>query len=188
MILVSQSPRRKEILEMAGYTFSIYHPNIDEENYNNQLEIRQIPVYLAVQKAKAAQLVFPDEVLVAADTIVVLNNEIIGKPSNASEAFDMLSRLSGNTHTVITGVCILKDHNSIEFNDFSKVTFKQLTEKEINYYIQKHSPYDKAGSYGCQDFIGLIGIESIEGSFYNVMGLPVHKVYSALARVGVMVR
>jgi len=179
MILVSQSPRRKEILEMAGYQFKIFHPNIDEEAHYD-IETTQLPVFLARKKALAAKLIYPNEVLLAADTIVVLEDEIIGKPADYSEAFTMLSKLSGKTHTVITGVSIMKSEKVIEFNDFTQVTFKKLSEIEINHYIQKHPPYDKAGSYGCQDFIGLIGIEHIEGSFYNVMGLPIHKVYPAL--------
>jgi len=184
MILVSQSPRRKEILEMAGYTFSIFHPNIDENGFES-IQIEKLPVHLARLKALAAKNIYPDEVLLAADTIVVLHQKVIGKPANEKEAFEMLRKLSGKTHSVITGVCIMKDDKIIEFNDLTEVTFKRLTDEEILFYIKKHPPYDKAGSYGCQDFIGLIGIEHINGSFYNVMGLPIHKVYSTLTNFGI---
>lgn len=185
MILVSSSPRRKEILQMAGYTFSIFKPEIDENGFNH-VDVEKLPVLLARKKTETALTIFPDEILIAADTIVVLNHEIIGKPQNEQEAFNMLRKLSGNTHSVITGVCIRKGSFFHEFSDISRVTFKNLTDDEIHFYIRKYQPFDKAGSYGCQDFIGLIGIERIEGSFYNVMGLPVHKVYVALKDMGIV--
>ncbi len=185
LILVSQSPRRKELLEMAGYRFEVFVPDIDEDGFDHD-NYEELPVLLARQKVAVAADVFPSDVLIAADTIVVLNGEIIGKPGDESEAFRMLKKLSGNTHTVVTGVCVRKGDTCVGFNDLSLVTFKELSDDEINFYIRNYHPFDKAGSYGCQDFIGLIGIERIEGSFYNVMGLPVHKVYPVLKEFGIL--
>ena len=161
MILVSQSPRRQKILTKTGYTFEVLPAHIDE-NYPDNMSIEEIPVFLAEQKAMSLSAAYENEILLAADTIVVLDEQVINKPADAKEAFEMLSLLSGKTHQVISGVCIAKG------------------EDEILYYIGHHKPYDKAGAYGVQDFIGMVGIERIEGSFYNVMGLPIHKVYKAL--------
>ncbi|MBT3302241.1 MAG: septum formation protein Maf [Bacteroidetes bacterium] len=179
MILVSQSPRRQEILTKAGYTFEVLPAHIDE-NYPDNMSIEEIPVFLAEQKAMSLSAAYENEILLAADTIVVLDEQVINKPADAKEAFEMLSLLSGKTHQVISGVCIAKGEDVITFSDISLVTFRELTEDEILYYIEHHKPYDKAGAYGVQDFIGMVGIERIEGSFYNVMGLPIHKVYKAL--------
>ncbi|MFC2114472.1 Maf family nucleotide pyrophosphatase [Bacteroidota bacterium] len=183
MILVSNSPRRKEILTNAGYTFTVAPSNI-EESYPEGLMREEIPVYLAEQKALSVADQYEGEVLLAADTIVILDNEIINKPADDAEAFTMLSKLSGHTHEVISGVCVMQGENVITFIDSSLVTFRELTEDEILYYIEHYKPFDKAGAYGVQDFIGMVGIERIEGSFYNVMGLPIHKVYKALQLLG----
>jgi septum formation protein len=179
MILVSKSPRRQEILTKAGYSFQVKPANIDE-SFPEDMAIEQIPVYLAELKAMSLVEEHENELLLAADTIVVLDQEVINKPADVKEAFYMLSKLSGKTHEVISGVCVAMGEDVITFNDSSLVSFRELTENEILYYIENYQPFDKAGAYGVQDFIGMVGIERIEGSFYNVMGLPIHKVYKAI--------
>jgi septum formation protein len=183
MILASGSPRRKSIMLTTGYKFSIVVPNIAED-YPPDMAVADIPVYLAEKKAQYVQNGHPEEIIVAADTIVVLNNKIIGKPSGYKEALEMLQRLSGHMHTVITGVCVLNGFKRHTFSDTSKVYFQKLSKEEIEYYVKTHKPYDKAGSYGVQDWIGMVAIRKIEGSFYNVMGLPIHKLYQVLKKMG----
>lgn len=179
MILVSKSPRRKAILELAGYKFKIHVADVDE-TFPEHLGFDEIPVYLAEKKALHVANDFENEILIAADTIVVIQDKILGKPKDMQEAYDMLSILSGNVHTVITGGCVVFNENIITFSDKSLVYFRDLTDDEILYYIENFKPLDKAGAYGVQDWIGVVGIEKIDGSFYNVMGLPMHKVYKAL--------
>ena len=181
MILASQSPRRKDILKIAGYKFKIIKPDIDE-SLDATLSIDEFPVELAYQKAKQIADQYPGELVIGADTIVVLNNEIINKPVDRDDAIAMLSRLSGNMHIVITGVCVIKGQKVRKFSDKSKVHFEKLTLDEITYYVDHYKPYDKAGAYGVQDWIGMAAIKRIDGSFYNVMGLPIHKLYRLLKK------
>lgn len=179
ILLGSNSPRRREILTNAGFSFSTISPDINEE-YADNMVFQQVPVYLAQKKLDAIKEKNIDKVIICSDTIVVAKNEILNKPSNSKEASEMLHKLSNATHTVITGVCINSPQNSYVFFDEAKVSFKSLSDWEIDFYIKNWQPFDKAGGYGIQDFIGMIGIERIEGSFYTIMGLPIHKVYDIL--------
>ena len=162
--------------------FTVQTREVDE-TFPADLLNEQVPVYLAEQKAKA----FLDDLktrdlLITADTVVCLHDQILGKPANYEEAFKMLSDVSGHEHEVITGVCLTSMQKSVSFYSVTKVEFKQISTEEIDYYIQKYQPYDKAGSYGIQEWIGSIGIRRIEGSFYNVMGLPVQKLYEEIKK------
>jgi septum formation protein len=179
MILASQSPRRHEIMKIAGYQFKIIVPDIDE-SIDSSMNLNEFPKELAYQKAKLVANQYPTEIVIGADTIVVLNNEIIGKPTDRDDAISMLSRLSGNMHIVITGVCVIHNKKVRKFSDKSKVYFEKLSLDEITYYVDNFKPYDKAGAYGVQDWIGMAAIKRIDGSFYNVMGLPIHKLYRVL--------
>jgi septum formation protein len=180
IVLGSQSPRRKELLKLAGFDFRIldidYEEAIPKAGYN----ISDIPAYLAEQKALHAKGLNGNDLLITADTLVFLDGKIMGKPKDADQAFEMLSSLSGKMHEVITGVCLKYEQQIEIFSDTTKVYFKPLEAEEIEYYIENYNPFDKAGAYGAQDWIGLIAIEKIEGSYFNVMGLPVHKVYESL--------
>lgn len=166
-------------MSKMGYKFDVVIPDVDE-SYPEDMPVARIPEYLAEKKVLAVSDLYPENMLIAADTIVVLDGEVINKPADDSEAFVMLRKLSGREHIVISGVCVLRGENMICFNDESKVQFMELTDDEILYYIEHYKPFDKAGAYGVQDFIGMIGIERIEGSFYNVMGLPIHKLYRVI--------
>jgi len=184
LLLASQSPRRRALLKEMGYPVKIVNaPNIDEI-FPDQLTGGEIPEYIAEQKAKAyVGLLLDDEILVTADTIVWLNNEVIGKPTSREDAIEMLHKLSGNVHQVFTGIC-LKYRGKIHlFCDETKVFFRKLTNEEIVYYIDTYKPFDKAGAYGVQEWIGIIGVERIEGSYFNVMGLPVHRLYSEIKKM-----
>lgn len=176
-ILASKSPRRQELLTSLGIQFTVKTKEV-EELYPGDLSKEQIPVYLAELKAKAFQnQLSSNDLLITADTIVCLENEVLGKPADYNEAFEMLSRLSGHEHQVITGVCLSSEQKNESFYAITNVQFKSLSEEEIGYYIREYKPFDKAGSYGIQEWIGCIGIRGIRGSFYNVMGLPVQKLY-----------
>jgi septum formation protein len=183
-ILASKSPRRRQLLEWAELDFDVVFVETDER-YPDGLAVEAIPVHIAQQKAQAVQLKcklapgdhFP--VIIAADTVVVIDGAIIGKPADREEAVRILMRLSGRTHQVITGVCIL-GKQEISFSDTTDVQFNDLSREQIEYYIHKYQPYDKAGAYGIQEWIGVIGIKRITGDFYNVMGLPVNRVMQAL--------
>lgn len=177
-VLASQSPRRKQLLEWAEIDFEVMVANTDE-SFPADLTPADAAIHIARQKAKAiaGQIQKP---VIAADTIVVLNNEIIGKPENADHAKQILGKLSGATHTVITGVVILNKEKEIAFYDATTVTFHHLTTEQITFYINKYKPYDKAGAYAIQEWIGVVGIKAISGDFYNVMGLPVSRVVQAL--------
>lgn len=179
-ILASQSPRRQELLKSLGIEFQVRLKEV-EENYPEDLQVHQIPEYLARLKSKPflPELTEKD-LLITADTIVLLNGEVIGKPSGHEAAESMLRKLSGNEHQVISGVCLSSQKKQIVFSSLTNVLFKQLSEKEIQYYISVFRPFDKAGAYGIQEWIGFIGITHIEGSFYNVMGLPVQKLYEEI--------
>jgi len=181
IILGSASPRRRELLSGLDIPYEVKIIPGVEENYPSHLLREEIPVYLARLKASAYHhLLAENDLLITADTIVLLNGKVLGKPADETEAMEMLRTLSGNTHEVITGVCLTTRQQEKTFHAVSCVKFAELDEDEIRYYVQKYKPYDKAGSYGVQEWIGYIGVERIEGSFYNVMGLPVRMLYSCL--------
>ncbi len=181
IILASQSPRRKQLLEWAAIQFEVMVADTDE-SYPSDLAIADVPVFIAREKAKAIanKLENNTKKILAADTIVVINNEIIGKPQSREQAIEFLQKLSGNKHQVITGVVILDSVNEIAFADITTVTFHSLTKEKIEFYVDEYKPYDKAGAYAIQEWIGVVGIKNINGDFYNVMGLPVSRVVQAL--------
>ena len=181
--LASKSPRRKELLGKIIDNFEIISKEI-EEVYPENLEISRVASYLANLKAKSykneAQ---KNELYITADTVVVYNNEVLGKPNSKKDGFNMLDKLSGNTHRVYTGVSLLLNGEISSFSDVTKVTFYELKKEEINYYLDFHRPMDKAGSYGIQDWMGYVGIKKIEGDFFNVMGLPLHRLYREIETI-----
>lgn len=179
IILGSNSPRRKEILTGIGLEFEVKKAEI-EEIYPQELEIEKVPLFLSKLKAQYFSNLYKDSIVICADTVVIKDNEILGKPIDENDAFRMLNMISGTNHKVITGVSIYIEEEFHSFDDKSEVYFKQLDENEIRTYIESGYCYDKAGAYGVQDSIGMIGIEKIEGSYYNVMGLPIHLVYEKL--------
>ncbi|MEO5995207.1 MAG: Maf family protein [Chitinophagaceae bacterium] len=180
IVLASQSPRRKQLLEWAEIAFDVIVKETDEL-YPSDLASHDVPVYIARNKALAVQQELnSSRIIVAADTIVVLDTQIIGKPKSITEAIDILSALSGRKHVVITGVVITNGENEIAFADTTEVHFHTLTKEQITFYVNKHRPFDKAGAYAIQEWIGVIGIKAIYGDFYNVMGLPVSRVVQAL--------
>ncbi len=183
IILASQSPRRKQLLEWAEVPFEIIIQNT-EETYPSDLSITEIPIHIARQKAQAVEaIVGKEKIILAADTIVVLNNTIIGKPKNEADAVQILTALSGNHHQVITGVVILNGFRETAFFDVTDVHFNSITQQQIEFYVNKYKPYDKAGAYAIQEWIGIVGIKSITGDFYNVMGLPISRVVQELERL-----
>ncbi|GBL35175.1 maf-like protein CHU_1308 [Filimonas sp.] len=182
LILASKSPRRKQLLELAEIGFEIFIKDTDE-SYPAELPISEVPVFIAMQKARDIHSDFPDRKILAADTIVVLGKQIIGKPKDRADAIQILTRLSGKTHTVITGVVMLDREKVIQFSDTTEVEFHPIPLKDIEYYVDVYNPYDKAGAYAIQEWIGAIAIKRINGCFYNVMGLPVSKVVQCLAEV-----
>ena len=180
IILASGSPRRQRFLKELDIDFEIRLKEI-EEIYPNHLQTEEITNFLAKLKASAFENDLQDnEVLITSDTIVWLENKALGKPSDASHAVKMLTEMSGKTHKVITSVCIKTTQKELVFHDETLVTFAKLTLKEIEYYLNIYKPFDKAGSYGIQEWIGLVAIEKIEGSYANVVGLPTHKLYKEL--------
>lgn len=179
IILASGSPRRHQFFKDLGIDFSIEVKEV-EEIYPNHLEGAAITDYLAVLKSKAFTHLKENELLITSDTIVWFENKALGKPTNKEEAFEMLRSLSGNNHQVFTSISLKQSSFQKIINDCTTVYFKDLTDDEINFYIANYHPFDKAGSYGIQDWLGLIAIEKIEGSYFNVAGLPVHKLYKEL--------
>lgn len=192
VVLASNSPRRKELLSGLGVNFSVKTiPDVDE-SFPDTLKGEEIPLFIARKKADAYKVLFSsvtsNEVeepllIITADTIVWLEDEVLGKPANATEAKAMLSKLSGKKHQVITGVCLTTASWQKSFAAVSEVQFSSLTEEEMDYYIQNYCPYDKAGAYGVQEWIGFIGVESIQGSYFNVMGLPIQRLYRELKTI-----
>jgi septum formation protein len=179
-VLASASPRRKQLMEQADFKFRICVADVDE-SFSDDLKEGEIPIYLSQLKANAVRNEIQDkEIIVAADTIVWLNNRALNKPENEAEAFRMIKELSGNTHKVFTGVTLLNHQQQISFAECTEVKFRMLQDEEVNYYIQHYKPFDKAGSYGAQDWIGLTGIQSLKGCYFNVMGLPVNAIYEQL--------
>jgi septum formation protein len=179
LVLASSSPRRQFILREAGFTFSIEKPDV-EENFPHDMPVEQVARFLAAKKAEFFRTDLRNQLIVTADTVVIINNYILNKPQDRNEAISMLKVLSGHTHLVMTGVCILSAEKEESFDDTTEVTFKKLTQEEIEFYVDHYKPYDKAGAYGAQDWIGMVAIEKITGSYFNVMGLPIHKVYQHL--------
>lgn len=180
LILASASPRRAQLLKDTGFEFEVRVSNV-EEVFPNDLKSVEIPVFLSKLKTNALLgNAANDELFIAADTIVYLNGKVLNKPVNRDEASLMLQKLSGHKHEVITGVTLANLNKSTSFYDLTEVYFKKLSNSEIDFYIDNFKPFDKAGSYGIQEWIGMIGVEKINGSYYNVMGLPVHKLYEEL--------
>ncbi|HVI46012.1 MAG TPA: Maf family protein [Chitinophaga sp.] len=183
VILASQSPRRKQLLEQAGIPFEVRVVET-AETFPPDMPTQDVPVHIARQKAVAVSAMCkPEEVVIAADTVVVIDNDIIGKPKDREDAISILSRLSGREHKVITGVVLQHDHQERVFSKTTSVHFKLLTQEQISYYVDNYRPYDKAGAYAIQEWIGAVGIDSINGCFYNVMGLPVSKVIEELEKL-----
>ena len=184
IVLASNSPRRKELLSGLGIQYEVKTlPDIDE-SYPEGLDGLEIPAFIARSKADAYRSVMQsDELIITADTIVWLDGKVMGKPRDAEEARKMLRALSGQTHQVITGVCLTTPTYQKAFATMTDVTFATLSEEEIAYYVDCYSPMDKAGSYGIQEWIGFIGVESISGSYFNVMGLPIQRLYTELKKL-----
>ena len=184
IILASNSPRRRELLAGLGLDFEVrILPGIDE-SYPPTLPVEQIAEHIATKKADAyREQMSADELIITADTIVVAAGEVMGKPHDAADARRMLHALSNRTHQVITGVCLTTQHMQKRFSVTTDVTFKALTDKEIDYYIATYRPYDKAGAYGIQEWIGYIGVTGLKGSYFNVMGLPVQRIYTELDKM-----
>jgi len=181
IILASNSPRRRDLLAGLDIPFEVrVLPDI-EENYPKGLSVNEIPEYIAAEKADAyrAQMA-DDELIITADTVVILGQEALGKPTDADDACRMLRMLSGRTHQVTTGVCLTTKEQQKHFSVTTNVTFGTLTEEEIHHYVTKYKPFDKAGAYGIQEWIGYIGVTGLEGSYYNVMGLPIQRIYTEL--------
>ncbi|MDE7402236.1 MAG: Maf-like protein [Muribaculaceae bacterium] len=181
IILASKSPRRQELLSQLGLQFETFTISGIDETYPPGLSAEEVPCYLAELKGNAyLKELTGNSLIITADTLVILDNEILGKPKDRASAIGMLQKLSGKTHQVITGVCISSRSKRISFYTETKVRFAQISEEDIEFYVDNFHPYDKAGAYGIQEWIGCVAVEGIEGSFYNVMGLPVHQLYKEL--------
>lgn len=182
IILASKSPRRNSLLKELGLKFDVRILETDE-NFPDSLPVEEIPVYLAEKKALPFENDVDDyTIIITADTIVYVDGEVLGKPENYNDAYQMLQKLSGKWHHVATGVCLLSKKKKITFTSVTKVLFKTLMHDEIDYYITHFKPFDKAGAYGIQEWIGLVAAEKIEGSYFNVMGLPVQHLYEELRK------
>jgi septum formation protein len=181
ILLASKSPRRQEMLKDLGLDFEIRTKEV-EEIYPEGMKAEEIPVYLSELKAAAFLAdIKNNELVITADTIVCVDDSILGKPVDRDDAVNMLQRLSGRSHRVISGVCLTSSSKKVSFSTTTKVHFKNLSEEEINYYIDNYQPFDKAGAYGIQEWIGFIGIDGIEGSYFNVVGLPIQRLYQELS-------
>lgn len=181
LILASASPRRKELLAGLNIPFEVRLIDGIDETYPSELPINEVPLYISQKKAAAYKAnVSPQTIVLTADTVVVCNEQILGKPIDEADARRMLQMLSGTTHRVITGVTLLVEGNSKSFSVATDVTFNPLSATEIDYYIRTFKPFDKAGAYGIQEWIGYIGVTAINGSYFNVMGLPVQRIYEEL--------
>ena len=179
IILASQSPRRKQLLQQAEIEFEIVVADVDESNPPG-MPGADVPVHLAKLKADTVMHLVEDAIVIAADTVVLLDDKILGKPRDEEDAREMLRQLSGRMHTVVTGVCIQSDSKQICFSTETKVYFRSLTREQIAYYVESYKPFDKAGAYAIQEWIGMVGIEKINGDYYNVMGLPIGEVVAFL--------
>lgn len=181
IVLASNSPRRKELLQRMGVNFKVRTLFGIDESYPDSLRGEDIVCYISRNKAKAYQSsMAPNELLITADTIVYVDGEVMGKPKNAEQAKEMLHKLSGKTHQVITGVTIVTAKRTENFGVTSQVKFTNITEEEINFYVDNYLPFDKAGAYGIQEWIGIVAVEEIKGSYFNVVGLPVQRLYQKL--------
>ena len=181
LVLASNSPRRRELLAGLGLDFEVRVLHNVDESYPSTLPVEEIAGYISAKKAAAyRQTMATDELLVTADTVVVCGNEVMGKPQDAADARRMLRRLSGRSHQVVTGVCLTTQEVQRSFSVTTEVSFKELSEEEIFYYVERYQPMDKAGAYGIQEWIGYIGCTGLKGSYYNVMGLPVQRIYQEL--------
>lgn len=183
IILASNSPRRKELLAGLGVKFDVRLIADIDETYPDNIKSHDVAEYIAKKKADAyKQSIASNELIITADTIVILGDEIFGKPLNADDAYAMLQKLSGKTHQVITGVCLLTKNEQRVFRVTTDVTFKELEMEEIKYYVDNYKPFDKAGAYGIQEWIGYIGVTSLNGSYFNVVGFPVQHIYTELQK------
>ncbi len=182
IILASQSPRRKELLAGLGLKFSTISLDIDETFDRNEFKKEQITEYLSAKKAKAYTNIQPNDLIITSDTTVWVDDDSLEKASNREEAYEMIKKLSGKTHSVYTSVTIRSLEKEVTFSDETQVTFADLTDEEIYFYIDNYKPFDKAGAYGVQEWIGYIGVENMNGSYFNVMGLPTHKLYKELVK------
>ena len=181
VVLASNSPRRKELLGGLGISFEVRTLQDIDESYPDALRGEEIPMYISAKKAEAyRQTMEENELIITADTVVCDNGIVLGKPKDKAEAKQMLLQLSGHAHEVITGVSIVTQEKTVQFASTSKVFFSALTDKEIDYYINVYQPFDKAGAYGIQEWIGFVGVTRIEGSYFNVMGLPIQRLYTEL--------
>ncbi len=181
ILLASKSPRRQELMQLLDLKFEIPASIEVEETYPLSLPAEKVPEYLSQKKASAYRNTLKgNEILVTADTVVILGSEILGKPHSEDDAIDMLKKLSGNTHKVVTGVTITSSAMQKTFSAITEVDFDILSDEDIRHYVSHYRPLDKAGAYGIQEWIGAVGIKAIRGSFYNVMGLPVHRLYKEL--------
>lgn len=187
IILASNSPRRKELLAGLGLPFEVRVLNGIDESFPSSLPVSDVALYIAGKKADAYRInMSSDELIITADTIVIVGDEILGKPHDEADAVRMLREISGRTHQVTTGVCLIAEGWERRFSVTTDVTFKTLSDEEIHYYIDHYHPYDKAGAYGIQEWIGYIGVTGLNGSYYNVMGLPVQRIYEALHEINVL--
>ena len=182
IFLASQSPRRKELLASLNIQFDILSINVNEE-FPHPIPPEEVAVFLAQKKARACNIKDDNEIYITADTVVNSNGKILNKPANVKEAIDMLGILSDDTHHVHTGVCIKTAQQTMHFTESTQVTFNTLNTDEIQFYVQNFQPFDKAGGYGIQDWIGKIGISKINGCYYNVMGLPISRLYRVLLKL-----
>lgn len=183
IILASQSPRRQELLNGIGLDFEVFVKEDIDEEFSSDLHFDKVAEYLAQKKASHyTEIIDTNTILITADTIVCTEDSILNKPKDKLEAMEMLNKLSGGKHKVITGVCIKSKDKEVSFSSESVVYFEKLTDEEIEHYIENYKPFDKAGSYGIQEWIGYIGISRIEGSYFNVMGLPIQMVYNHLKK------
>ena len=186
IILASNSPRRKELLAGLDVQFEVRIIKGIDESYPATLPTKEIAEYIAQKKAAAyRETMANDELVITADTIVVLGDEVLGKPKDAADARRMLHELSGKTHQVITGVVLTTKEQQKHFSVVSNVTFKELADSEIDYYVDTYKPMDKAGAYGIQEWIGYVSVTRLEGSYFNVMGLPVQRIYEAMSSFGI---
>ena len=187
IILASNSPRRKELLAGLGLPFEVRVLNGIDESFPSSLPVSDVALYIAGKKADAYRVnMSSDELIITADTIVIVGDEILGKPHDEADAVRMLREISGRTHQVTTGVCLVAEGWERRFSVTTDVTFKTLSDEEIHYYIDHYHPYDKAGAYCIQEWIGYIGVSVLNGSYYNVMGLPVQRIYEALHEINVL--
>ncbi|OUJ74850.1 Maf-like protein [Hymenobacter crusticola] len=185
LVLASNSPRRRQLLSDLGLPYEIRLQEVDE-SFPAHLVRAEVAEYLAAHKAEAYRAALaPDEVVLTADTIVCLDDDVLNKPADAAEAIQMLTRLQGRVHDVYTGVCLLTGEGQrVVFSDQTRVYFRALSPAEIEFYVQQYKPFDKAGAYGAQDWIGMVAVTRLEGSYFNVMGLPVHRVWEELVKLG----